>query len=158
MNDVTLVTGATGFVGSAVARVLLERGHKLRLLVRPTSDRSNIAELDAELAIGDLSDPATLKEALQGVKYLFHVAADYRLWVPDPEAMMKANVAGTRELMLAAQEAGVERIVYCSSVAALGLHKDGTSADENTPNKERDVVGVYYLSKFRAEQDVLRLL
>jgi len=158
MNDVTLVTGATGFVGSAVARVLLERGHKLRLLVRPTSDRSNIAELDAELAIGDLSDPATLKEALQGVKYLFHVAADYRLWVPDPEAMMKANVAGTRELMLAAQEAGVERIVYCSSVAALGLHKDGTSADENTPNKERDVVGVYKLSKFRAEQEVLRLI
>lgn len=83
MNDVTLVTGATGFVGSAVARVLEERGHRLRLFVRPTSDRSNIAELDAEIAVGDLSDPQTLAPALKNVKTLFHVAADYRLWVPD---------------------------------------------------------------------------
>lgn len=101
--------GATGFVGSAVARVLEERGHRLRLLVRPTSDRSNIAELNAELAVGDLSDPDTLAPALKGVKILFHVAADYRLWVPDPETMMKANVEGTRNLMLAALEAGVEK-------------------------------------------------
>ncbi|WP_040508437.1 hopanoid-associated sugar epimerase [Gluconobacter morbifer] len=158
MNDVTLVTGATGFVGSAVARVLEERGHRLRLFVRPSSDRSNIAELNAEIAVGDLSDPSTLPAALEGVKYLFHVAADYRLWVPDPDDMMRANVEGTRNLMLAAMEAGVERVVYCSSVAALGLRSDGIPADETTPITESQVIGTYKLSKYRAEQAVLRLI
>jgi len=154
----TLVTGATGFVGSAVARALLGRGHRLRLLVRATSDRQNIAGLDAELVEGDLTDPASLRRAVAGCRSLFHVAADYRLWVPDPAAMNRANVAGTTALLTAAQDAGVQRMVYCSSVAALGLVGDGTQADETTPNSLEKVVGVYKRSKFMAEQAVLSLV
>jgi len=154
----TLLTGATGFVGSAVARTLLARGHRLRLLVRPGSDRSNIAGLQAELAEGDLTDPASLARAADGCETLFHVAADYRLWVPDPEAMMQANVAGTRALLLAAQSRGVERMVYCSSVAALGLVGDGSVADETTPVHADKIVGVYKRSKYLAEQAVLELV
>ena len=154
----TLVTGATGFVGSAVARTLLARGHTLRLLVRPGSDRSNIADLPAELAPGDLTDPASLARAAEGCRYLFHVAADYRLWVPDPDRMMQANVAGTRALLLAAQAQGVERIVYCSSVAALGLVGDGTIADETTEVHPEKIVGHYKQSKYHAEQAVLALV
>ncbi len=154
----TLLTGATGFVGSAVARSLLARGHTLRLLVRRGSDRANVAGLDAELAEGDLTDAASLRRAVEGCRYLFHVAADYRLWVPDPAAMMAANVAGTRTLLLAAQAAGVERMVYCSSVAALGLTSDGTPADETTPVHEDRIIGAYKLSKYRAEQAVLALV
>ncbi len=153
----TLVTGATGFVGSAVARALLARGHALRLLVRPGSDRSNIAGLPAELAEGDLRDPASLGRAVAGCRHLVHVAADYRLWVPDPEAMNRANVDGSRALLLAAQAAGVERMVYCSSVAALGLIGDGTPADETTPNALEKVTGTYKRSKYLAEQAVLAL-
>ncbi len=154
----TLVTGATGFVGSAVARALIERGHALRLLVREGSDRSNIAGLAAEIAIGDLKDPASLDRAVQGCRYVVHVAADYRLWVPDPAAMNAANVDGTRALLLAAQAAGVERMVYCSSVAALGLVGDGTAADETTPNALHKVIGTYKRSKYLAEQAVLALV
>ena len=157
------MTGATGFVGSAVARVLAARGHRLRLLVRPQpasgrSDRRNIAGLDAELAEGDLTDPASLARAAEGCRYLVHVAADYRLWVPDPEAMMRANVEGTRALLLAAQSRGVERMVYCSSVAALGLVGDGSVADETTPVHPDKIVGVYKKSKYLAEQAVLALV
>ena len=154
----TLITGATGFVGSAVARTLLARGHTLRLLVRPGSDRSNIADLPAELAEGDLTDPASLARAAEGCRYLFHVAADYRLWVPDPDRMMQANVAGTRALLLAAQAQGVERIVYCSSVAALGLVGDGTIADETTEVHPEKIIGYYKKSKYHAEQAVLALV
>ena len=154
----TLLTGSTGFVGSAVARVLLARGHRLRLLVRPGGDRSNIAGLSAELAEGDLTDPASLARAADGCRYLLHVAADYRLWVPDPTAMMRANVDGTRALLLAAQSRGVERMVYCSSVAALGLVGDGTVADEMTPVHADKIVGVYKQSKYAAEQAVLALV
>ena len=154
----TLLTGATGFVGSAVARALHARGHRLRLLVRPGSDRRNLDGLPAELAEGDLRAPDSLRRAVAGCRYVLHVAADYRLWVPDPETMMQANVQGSAALLRAARDAGVERIVYCSSVAALGLHHDGSPSDETTPNTEADVVGVYKQSKFRAEQAVLALI
>ena len=153
-----LVTGATGFVGSAVARALVARGQTLRLLVRAGSDRSNLAGLDAELVEGDLRDAASLARAVDGCAGLFHVAADYRLWVPDPDAMMRANVAGTRDLMRAAQRAQVPRMVYCSSVAALGQIGDGTPADENTPNDPAKIVGVYKQSKYLAEQAVLDMV
>jgi dihydroflavonol-4-reductase len=157
-DGVTLLTGATGFVGSAVARVLAARGHRLRLLVRPTSDRRNLADVDAELALGDLTDPASLTRAAVGSRYVFNVAADYRFWVPDPDAMLRANVEGTLAVMRAAQAAGVERIVHCSSVAALGWTQDGTSADETTPTNEADFIGTYKRSKFLAERAVMDLV
>ena len=154
----TLVTGATGFVGSAVARALIARGHKLRLLVRPGSDRSNVAGLPAEFAEGDLREPESLKAAVAGCDHVMHVAADYRLWVPDPAPMMQANVDGTRTLLRAARDAGVKRIVYCSSVAALGLVGDGTPGAEDTPVHEEAVIGVYKRSKYFAEQAVRTLI
>ncbi len=154
----TLVTGATGFVGSAVARALAARGHRLRLLVRPTSDRRNLIGLDnAEPVIGDLTDPASLARAAEGCRTVFHVAADYRIWVPNPDAMLRANVDGTVAMLRAAQAAGAERIVHCSSVAALGLTKDGTPADERTPLDPASIVGVYKRSKHLAEQAALDL-
>ncbi len=152
----TLLTGATGFVGSAVARALNGRGHALRMLVRPTSDRRLIEGL-GDAVVGDLKDPASLVAAVQGCRYLVHVAADYRLWVPDPAPMMQANVAGARALLVAAHEAGVERIVYCSSVAALGLVGDGTPGTEDTPVRPESIAGVYKQSKYLAEQAVRAL-
>jgi dihydroflavonol-4-reductase len=157
-DGLTLLTGATGFVGSAVARVLAARGHRLRLLVRPTSDRRNLADVDAELALGDLTDPASLTRAAAGCRYVFNVAADYRFWVPDPDAMLRANVEGTLAVMRAAQAAGVERIVHCSSVAALGWTQDGTPADETTQTNEADFIGTYKRSKFLAERAVMDLV
>lgn len=153
----TLVTGATGFVGSAVARALEAHGHALRLLVRRGSDRRNLQGVNAELAEGDLTDPASLAAAVAGCRYLVHVAADYRLWVPDPAPMMAANVEGTSALLCAARDAGVERIVYCSSVAALGLVGDGTPSTEDTPVKPESIIGTYKQSKYQAEQAVRAL-
>lgn len=158
MADLTLVTGATGFVGSAVARALAARGHALRVLARSGSDRRNLAGLACTVIEGDMMDPASLLHAAAGCRFVVHVAADYRIWVPDPAAMLLVNVAGTRTLMLAAQAAGVERIVYCSSVAALGLTTDGTPADETTPVRPEAIVGVYKQSKYAAEQAVLDLV
>ncbi|MGE0417745.1 MAG: hopanoid-associated sugar epimerase [Acetobacteraceae bacterium] len=153
----TLVTGATGFVGSAVARVLLARGHKLRLLVRANSDRRNIAGLEAEVVVGDLTDPDSLDRAAAGCRYVVHVAADYRIWVPDPNEMLRANVEGAVAMVRAAARAGAERIVHCSSVAALGQIGDGTPADEDTPTHEADFVGIYKRSKYLAERAVFDL-
>ncbi|MDD4615898.1 MAG: NAD-dependent epimerase/dehydratase family protein [Alphaproteobacteria bacterium] len=157
MSDTTFITGATGFVGSAVARKLIGKGHRLRALVRRDSARSNLNGLEVEIIEGDLLDPKSYAEALQSCKNLFHVAADYRIWVKDAEAMNRVNVEGTRALMLAALDAGIERVVYTSSVATLGLRSDGTPADENTPVSYRDMIGVYKQSKFRAEEEVARL-
>ncbi len=157
-GDLTLLTGATGFVGSAVARALLGAGYSLRVLVRAGSDRRNLAGLDVAPVEGDLADPPSLAPAVAGCRFVVHVAADYRLWVPDPDAMLRANVAGTEALMRAALAAGVERVVHCSSVAALGLTADGTPAGETTPVHEESIVGIYKLSKYLAEQAVLRLV
>jgi len=153
-----LVTGASGFVGSAVARHLVARGWRVRVLLRPASDRRNVEGLAVETAYGALEDAASLKAALAGCSHLFHVAADYRLWVTDPAPMFRANVDGTRILMEQALAAGVARIVYTSSVATLGLLADGTPADEATPSRYEDMIGPYKQSKFRAEEEVRRLV
>jgi dihydroflavonol-4-reductase len=151
-----LVTGATGFVGSAVARALLAEGRKVAVLVRRDSDRRNIAGLPVEERVGSLEGEASLRRAVAGCGALFHVAADYRLWVRDPDAMYEANVAGTERLMAAALEQGVERIVYTSSVATLGLGE--VPADEATPSTLDDMIGPYKRSKFLAEETVRRMV
>ena len=156
-SGLCLVTGATGFVGSAVARVLLKAGHPVRVLARPNSDRRNLEGLAVEVAEGSLEDAGSLAAAVAGCRYLFHVAADYRLWVPDPEPMFRANVAGTRTLMLSALAAGVERIVYTSSVATLGIVPGGV-ADEGTASCAADMIGPYKRSKFEAEGAVRELV
>jgi dihydroflavonol-4-reductase len=157
LTGLCLVTGATGFVGSAVARALLREGHPVRVLARPASDRRNLADLPVEIAIGAMEDAASLADAVAGCRYLFHVAADYRLWVPNPAAMYRANVEGTRALMQAALAVGVERIVYTSSVATLGLVPGGV-ADEDTPSRLDDMIGPYKRSKFQAEEVVRDLV
>ncbi len=153
-----LVTGSTGFVGAAVARQLAAKGHDLKLLVRPESDRGNIASLDAQIAIGDLRDTNSLAAAVKGCNALYHVAADYRLWVRRTKDLYETNVGGTKALILAAADAGVERIVYTSSVAALGLNADGSPANEDTPVRPASIIGHYKKSKYDAEQAVLALV
>ena len=154
----TLVTGASGFVGSAIVRRLLQAGHEVRVLLRENSRRDNINQLPVEVATGDLTNAASLRRALTGCSALFHAAADYRLWTPDPDVMYRANVDGSRNLMLAAIDAGVSRIVYTSSVATLGSHADGAPADEHTPSGLHDMVGHYKRSKFLAEESVRHLV
>jgi dihydroflavonol-4-reductase len=163
------VTGATGFVGSHVARVMAEQGAELRLLVRATSDPKNIRDLKAERVTGDLRDPASLEKVMSGCDTVFHVAADYRLWVKDPEQMYRANVEGTRAILQAARNNRARRVVYTSSVATIGFgnphfsqktgemghpattgHRDG--ADEDSPVSLTDMIGHYKRSKFMAEQ------
>ena len=154
----TLVTGGNGFVGSALVRLLLEQDHQVRGLVRPGSDRRNLEQLDVDLVEGDLTDAASLQRAVKGCSHLFHVAADYRLWIPDPERMYKTNVDGSRNLLRAAADAGAGRMVYTSSVATLGINRDRSPADETTPVSLADMVGHYKRSKFLAEQAVLELV
>ena len=154
----TLVTGATGFLGSAVARALLDRGEAVRVLVRKQSDRRNIDGLDLELAEGDLNDPQSLRDAVQGCGALYHAAADYRLWAKNPDELYKTNVTATRSLLLSAAQAGVTRIVYTSSVATLGREPSGRPADEQTPVTIDNMTGHYKRSKFLAEEDVKRLV
>lgn len=149
------VTGATGFVGSHVARALAEQGAELRLLARPGSRTDNIADLRADVAIGDLCEPESLRKAMQGCDFVFHVAADYRIWVRDPDNMYRANVEGTRAVIEAAQVCGVRRVVYCSSVATMGFTQSGQVVDEDTPVSLADMVGHYKRSKFMAEQIAL---
>jgi dihydroflavonol-4-reductase len=154
---VALVTGSTGFVGSHVARLLVDRGDRVRLLVRKSSRMDNLAALDGRLAerfVGDLSDPASLREAVRGCDSLYHVAADYRLWARDPQELYRANVEGSRQLMAAARDEGMTRIVYCSTVGALGIPHDGSPGNEETPVAESDMIGHYKRSKFQAERVV----
>ena len=149
------LTGATGFVGHHVARALADSGAKLRLLVRKTSNLANLEGIDGETEVGDLSNPASYASALKGCDAVVHVAADYRLWIPDPEAMYRANVDGTRDLLKLARDAGVKRFVYTSSVATMHFHRDGTVINEDTPVSLRDMVGHYKRSKFLAEQQAI---
>jgi dihydroflavonol-4-reductase len=149
------VTGATGFVGSHVARALAEQGADLRLLVRSTSRTDNIVDLAAELAVGDLRKPESLKAAMSGCDFVFHVAADYRLWVKNPDEMYQSNVEGTRAIIRAAHESGVLRVIYCSSVATMGFKQTGEIVNEDTPVTLSDMIGHYKRSKFMAEQVAL---
>ena len=154
----TLITGATGFLGSAVLRLLVAEGREVRALVRKGSDSRNIDGLDIERVTGDLTNGASLKAAVKGCDALYHVAADYRLWIPKPKEIYDINVDGTRNLMRAAGEAGVARIVYTSSVAVLGLGKDGTPADEDLPVGLGDMTGHYKRSKYLAEEAVREMV
>lgn len=152
-----LVTGATGFVGAAVARHLAAAGHRLRLLVRPEANALNLAGIDAEIVSGDLTRPDSLAPAVAACTAVFHVAADYRLWVPDPAAMDRVNIAGTRDLLRASKAAGVERIIYTSSVATLKPRPGGV-ADEDSIATLEDMIGAYKRSKYLAEREVDRLV
>jgi dihydroflavonol-4-reductase len=158
MAQRALVTGASGFVGSAVARTLAAAGVNTRVLVRASSPRANLQGLDVEIAEGDLSDPASLRRAMVGIDRLYHVAADYRLWAKDPEEIVRNNLRGAEAIMAAALDAGVERIVYTSSVATLGFNADGAPSDETLPLKPEAAIGAYKRSKVVAERLVERMI
>lgn len=147
-----LVTGASGFVGSAVAKILVEAGFPVRALVRPTSPRQHLNGVPVEFAGGDLRDAESVRRAMAGVRYVFHVAADYRLWARDPREISEVNVVGTGTIMAEALRAGVERIVYTSSVATLALNSEGKPADETLPLTEANAIGAYKRSKVAAER------
>jgi dihydroflavonol-4-reductase len=158
-NDETvLLTGASGFVGSAVAGVLRQSGFHVRALVRPSSPTTHLSELGLEFVRGDLREPASLRAAFPGVRYLFHVAADYRLWARDPSELARTNVEGTRVLMQEAMRAGVERVVYTSSVATLLARPDDSFSDETMPLDEANAIGVYKRSKVAGERAVEELI
>src|SRR5260370_21166412 len=145
------VTGATGFVGSHVACALADNGADLRLLVRPNSNLKNIQDLKADLFTGDLRDPASLEKGIAGCEVIFHVAADYRLWVRDPEEMYRANVEATRAILEAARKNNIRRVVYTSSVATMVFTRDSVPGD-NSPVSLAHMIGPYKLSKFMADQ------
>ncbi|HUM15496.1 MAG TPA: hopanoid-associated sugar epimerase [Candidatus Nitrosotalea sp.] len=147
-----LVTGGTGFVGANLVRELLADGHTVRVLARPGGNRRALDGCRIEIAEGDLLDVASLRRAVAGARHVYHTAADYRLWAPDVRVLYRANVDGTRHLLQAAAEAGAERIVYTSTVGAVGIPKDGTPGDEATPVSLGDMVGAYKASKFLAER------
>jgi dihydroflavonol-4-reductase len=149
-----LVTGGTGFVGSHLVRCLLERNWEVRCLVRPSSRLDNLTGLPVEFATGDLRDVESIKQAVRGTNIVYHCAADYRLWCADPREMYESNVNGSRNVMQAAFDERIERVVYTSTVGALGLNNDGTPADEETPVSLDDMIGHYKRSKFLAEAEV----
>jgi len=154
MGDVTVVTGGTGFVGSAVVRHLAAGGHRVRALARPGSDRRLLADLPVEIADGDLTDPMSLRSILHGCGWLFHVAAFYSLWARDRRQFYDINVEGTRRILRAAADAGATRVVYTSTVGALGIPTNGSAGTEETPASLQDMVGDYKRSKFLAEEVV----
>ncbi len=149
------VTGATGFLGSHVARQLQARGADLRLLVRPTSRLDNIADIPAERAAGDLRDLESLRKGMSGCEFVFHVAADYRLWSLNRQELYDSNVDGTRNILAAARDSGVRRVVYTSSVATMGFGNNGRLTDEKSPVTLENMIGDYKRSKFMAEQLVM---
>jgi len=151
-EELILVTGATGFVGSHVVRQLLLRGDRVRIFARNSSRKSNIESFGCEIVIGDLKDPISLLRCVQGCRSVYHVAADYRLWAKNPQDIYDNNVGGTRNLLSACCEAGVEKVVYTSTVGAIGMREDGLPADESTPVRLDDMIGHYKRSKFMAEQ------
>ncbi len=152
------VTGATGFIGASLTRVLIREGYTVRALVRPDSDRRNLAGLDVELCPGDLRDRESLEKGLQGCDVLYHAAADYRLWTRRPADMYDINVGGTRNILEAALKRGLCRVVYTSSVGTLGNPGNGTPGDETTPVTLADMVGHYKKSKFLAEREAERFV
>jgi dihydroflavonol-4-reductase len=149
------LTGATGFVGHHVAKALAAEGARLRMLVRKSSNLANLEGIPGETHVGDLANPESLRPAVEGCDAVVHVAADYRLWIRDPDAMYRANVDGTRDLLKLAREAGVPRVVYTSSVATMHFRTDGLVINEDTPVKLADMVGHYKRSKFMAEQQAI---
>jgi dihydroflavonol-4-reductase len=150
------ITGATGFVGGHVARQYAAEGASLRLLTRQTSRLDSLSGINAEMVKGDLREPEKLRSALTGCDALVHVAADYRLWVRDPEQMYAANVDGTREILKLAREVGIQRVVYTSSVATMGFKADGTIVNEDTPVALSDMIGHYKRSKFLGEREAIQ--
>jgi dihydroflavonol-4-reductase len=153
-----LITGASGFVGAAVARSLVSAGHKVRALVRPTSSRVNLADPRLDIVEGDLLDAGSIERAMKDIRFLFHVAADYRLWARNPDDIIRTNVEGSRLVMAAALRAGVERIVYTSSVATLKARPDGTPSDETFPLDAKSATGAYKYSKVAAERVVAAMI
>jgi dihydroflavonol-4-reductase len=151
-GDQVLVTGASGFVGSAVARALIARGVRPRVMLRASSPRGNLAGLDCEIVTGDLGDAASVERAVAGMRYVFHVAADYRLWTRDPSEMIRTNVEGTRAVMEAVLAQGVERVVHTSSVATLRLSGATGPVDETSPMTSEEAIGPYKRSKVMAER------
>lgn len=154
-EDLTFVTGATGFVGSHVVRQLLRRGDRVRILARNSSRKANIEGLGCEIVIGDLKDSMSMLRCVQGCRRVYHVAADYRLWANNPQEIYDSNVGGTRNLLSACCEAGIDKVVYTSTVGTIGMRKDGLPADEDSPVKLDDMIGHYKRSKLMAEQVAL---